>query len=246
MLKSLWVFIFLTIGLSANSQVLISILLGDKLNSDGLEFGLEGGYTLSNLSGVDPSRANSNFNLGFYFEIRMKNPSWYLSTGVRAKSTMGAKGLSVYPLNENDLNDSFTGGSVKRILGYFQVPVSLKYKFKNNLFAQAGIQLGVRNKSKDVFVNTIQKKDDLQYTLDVKDAYHPLDAGLLAGVGYRLTKGNGMNISAQYYYGLVDVRVADSTPNQKNRALYINVGIPIGKGKAAKAQAEKAANESVD
>jgi hypothetical protein len=60
-----------------------------------------------------------------------------------------------------------------------------------------------------------------------------------------VTKGNGLNISAQYYYGLVDVRVSDTTPDQKNRVLYLNVGIPIGKGKAAKAQAEKAANESV-
>lgn len=233
--------IFCATGL--NSQVLISLLLGDKLNSGGIEFGLEGGYSLSGLTGVDPSEGHSDFNLGFYFDIRMKNPSWFLSTGVRVKSTMGANGLSTYDLGDEDLNNAFEGGSVNRVLGYFQVPVSLRYRFNNNLFAQAGVQLGLRNGAKDVFVNTINKKDDLEYSLNVKSKYHPLDAGLLGGIGYRFIKGNGMNLSVQYYLGLVDVRISDATPDQKNNALYVNLGIPIGKGKAAKAQAEKNSNE---
>jgi hypothetical protein len=38
----------------------------------------------------------------------------------------------------------------------------------------------------------------------------------------------------QYYLGLVDVVIDDASPKQYNRSLYLNVGIPIGKGKAAK------------
>ena len=222
---------------------MISILLGDKLNSGGIEFGLEGGYSRSTLTGVDPSNGHSDFNLGFYFDFRMKNPSWFLSTGVRVKSTMGANELALYALENGDLNNAFEGGSINRTLGYFQVPVSMRYKFKNNFFVQAGVQLGIRNGAKDVFVNTINKKDDLTYSLNVKSQYHPLDAGLLGGIGYRFIKGNGMNLSLQYYLGLVDVRISDATPDQKNNALYVNLGIPIGKGKAAKAQAEKDTNE---
>ncbi len=243
LLKPLWLFAFLLIGYTANSQVLISLLFGDKLNSGHIEFGLEGGYSLSFLSGVDPSKPHSDFNLGFYFDIRTKNPSWFVSTGVRVKSTMGANGLATYDLNDPGLNTAFEGGSVNRVLGYFQVPLTMKYMFKNNFFAQAGIQLGARNSSKDIFVNTIEKKDDLEYTRNVKDAYHLLDGGLLAGLGYRITHGNGMNLSVQYYLGLIDVRVSDATPDQKNSALYVNVGIPIGKGKAAKARAENNNNE---
>lgn len=242
--KSLCLVALMLAGNFANSQVLISILLGDKLNSGGIEFGLEGGYSLSSLSGVDPAESHNDFSLGFYFDFKMKDPSWILTTGVRVKSTMGADGLATYDLGQEDLNESFEGGSVNRVLGYFQVPVSMRYTFKNNFFAQAGIQLGARNTSKDVFVNTVNKTDDLEYTLNVKNAYHPLDGGLLAGIGYRINKGNGMNLSAQYYYGLMDVRVSDSSPDQSNRALYINVGIPIGKGKAAKKAAEEAAQEA--
>ena len=44
-----------------NSQVLISILLGDKLNSGKIEFGLDGGWSLSNLEGIKPSKGHSNY-----------------------------------------------------------------------------------------------------------------------------------------------------------------------------------------
>jgi hypothetical protein len=42
-------------------------------------------------------------------------------------------------------------------------------------------------------------------------------------------KGKGMNIGIRYYYGLVDIMIDDTKPNQFNRSLYFTVGIPIGK-----------------
>lgn len=221
------------------SQVLISILLGDKLNSGKIEFGLEGGWSLSNLDGIDPSKGHSNYNLGFYFDFAMKDPSWFVSTGVRVKSTMGAEGIDVYSLNDPNLDNVFSTGSVTRKLNYFNVPVMMKYMFKNHLYAQAGIQLGLKYKATDEFLNSVNEDDDLSYKVDIKNQYHPLDGGLCAGLGYRLVKGNGMNLGIQYYYGLVDVRVSDASPNQFNRVLYINAGIPIGKGKAAAKAADK-------
>ena len=221
------------------SQVLISILLGDKLNSGKIEFGLEGGWSLASLQGIDPSKGHSNYNLGFYFDFAMKDPSWFVSTGVRVKSTMGAEGIAVYPLNDPDLDNVFANGSVTRKLNYFNVPVMMKYMFKNHLYAQAGIQLGLRYKGTDEFLNTVNDKEDLSYKVNVKNDYHPLDGGLCGGLGYRLVGGNGMNLGIQYYYGLVDVRISDASPDEFNRVLYVNVGIPIGKGAAAKKAAEK-------
>ncbi|MBP6680380.1 MAG: PorT family protein [Saprospiraceae bacterium] len=239
MLKPLCIAVCMFFTYTAQSQVLISILLGDKLNSGKIEFGLEGGWSLSNLDGIDPSNGHSNYNLGFYFDFAMKDPSWFVSTGVRVKSTMGAEGLSVYPLNNPGLDNVFATGSVTRRLNYFNVPVMMKYMFKNHLYAQAGIQLGLKYKATDEFLNSVNEDDDLSYKVDIKKQYHPLDGGLCAGLGYRLVKGNGMNLGIQYYYGLVDVRVSDASPNQFNRVLYINAGIPIGKGKAAAKAADK-------
>jgi hypothetical protein len=54
------------------SQVLISMVFGDKLNSPFLEFGLEGGANLSTISNLKTTGSNIGFNLGFYFDIRIK------------------------------------------------------------------------------------------------------------------------------------------------------------------------------
>lgn len=216
---------------TCTAQVIMSLLLGDKINSDKLEFGLDGGLTLSNVDGLNPSSLRTSWNLGFYFDLKMKNPSWMFHTGVLVKSTLGAKDLALYSLNNPDLDNAFAGGSVIRKLGYFQVPFMMKYKWKNNLFAEAGPMFSLMNKATDEFVASIEKKDDLTYKVNIKDQYHPLDAGVLVGIGYRMMRGHGMNLSILYYYGMVDIVVDDASPNQHNRALYVNLGIPIGAGK---------------
>ena len=129
--------LFLASG-SVQSQVLISLVFGDKLNTGKIEFGLDGGLNMANLSGIDPASSANNFNLGFYFDLKLKNPSWMLHTGVIVKFTMGAKDLAVYSLDNPDLDKSFAGGSVERRLGYFNVPILMKYKLGNKFFAEAG------------------------------------------------------------------------------------------------------------
>jgi hypothetical protein len=190
------------------------------------------------LKGLEGANNRTGFNLGFYLDIKTKNPSWMISTGVMVKGPMGAQGLPVYGLGNNYLDSAFKGGSVTTNLGYFYVPVTMKYSFKNHLFVRGGIQLGLINAASDEFVNSITDDDDLKHTINRKKDFAALDAGLTAGIGYRLLKGNGMNITLNYYYGLVDVESDDNGPDVFNRALYFNVGIPIGKGKAAE-KAEK-------
>ena len=87
-----------------HSQVLISLLFGEKLNSDKMKFGLDGGLNLSNLTGTEGTRFLENFNLGLYFDIRLKeNSNWYIHTGALLKSEMGARGIDVYSLDEPGL-----------------------------------------------------------------------------------------------------------------------------------------------
>src|SRR5215203_411579 len=220
---------FVFFGFASNSQVLISILLGDKLNSGKIEFGLDGGFSWSTISNLEGAKSLRTFNLGFYFDFKLKNPSWMLNTGVMVKSSMGADELPVYSLGNPDLDNAFAGGKIARKINYFNVPIMMKYSFKNHIYLKAGTQLGLRYKAVDEFKNSINDEDDLKYKLDIKDQFHPLDAGLAFGAGYRFMKGNGMNIGLQYYLGLIDIKIDDSTPNQFNRALYLTVGIPIGK-----------------
>lgn len=226
---------------TAHSQVLISLLLGDKLNSDKLEFGLDGGLNILNMTNTPGSKALVNWNLGFYFDFKM-NTHLFIHTGVIVKSKMGTASLEPYSLNNADLDTLFTGGTVDRKINYFNVPVLLRYRFVDYVHVEGGIQLGLRYTGFDNFSQSINDSD-LEYKYDVKDNFQRLDAGGVFGVGYKLKKGTGMTLSARFYYGFVDAnKLTDG--GQHNTAYYFNVSIPIGKGKAAKKAAEKEEKEA--
>src|SRR6187397_2495915 len=109
MRKNFLIIVLLLFANAARSQVLISILLGDKLNSGKIEFGLEGGANWSTIKNLDGAKNLTSFNLGFYFDFKLKDTSWMLNTGVIVKSTMGADKLPVYSLGDPSLDNSFTG-----------------------------------------------------------------------------------------------------------------------------------------
>jgi len=220
--------LFVLISSNASSQVLLSLIFGDELNSDKIEFGLDGGINWSGLSGADNAKYMRNFNLGFYFDIRMDN-SWMINTGVIVKSNMGAENLNIYSLNNQDLDTLFAEGSVTREFQYFNVPILAKYRFDNGIYLKGGIQLGLMYRAFDNFVSSINDDKDLSYRLDVRDRFHPLDGGFVAGIGYHIMGSWGMHIGFQYYYGIIDVEVDDSGPGKFNRAFYLNLGLPIGR-----------------
>lgn len=242
MKKNLLVATLLLCIQSVNSQVLISLVFGDMLNSPKVEFGLEGGANFSNISNLEGAQNRTDFNLGFYFDFKLKNPSWMINTGVIVKSTMGAEGLAVYSLDDENLDNAFAGGQVDRKINYFNVPIMIKYKFDNNIYVKAGTQLGLLGKAYDEF-KTNYEGENLEYKNNIRDQIHVIDAGLAVGLGYRLMGGNGMNIGVQYYHGLVTVMKGEASPNQYNRSFYVTAGIPIGKGKAAKKAEEKKTSE---
>ena len=136
-----------------------------------------------------------------------------------------------------------SGGTVERKINYFNVPAMLRYRFNNFIHVEGGVQLGLRYTGNDIFLQEINKEDDLTFTNDVKDNYTKIDAGALAGIGYRFKKGEGMILAVRYYYGFVDAdRVMEG--NQYYSAIYLTAAIPIGKGKAEKKRAEKEAEKA--
>jgi hypothetical protein len=228
--KMLFTLSLLLASCKADGQVLIALLFGDALNTGKIEFGLDGGVNLVTMSGIDQAKNRTTWNLGFYFDIKLPDSSWMIHTGVIVKSELGTKNVPLYPTGDGNLDAALSGGSVATSLQYFNVPIMVKHKFPNNLFVEGGAMLGLLYGATDEFINTVEKEDDLIYERNVRFAYHPLDAGAMVGVGYRLLSGNGINLGVRYYYGLVDVYIDDSTPGQYNRSVYFTVGIPIGAG----------------
>ena len=227
MRKILGLFFLLALAGSAHSQVLISLLLGDKLNSEGLEFGLTGGFNWSTISNMEADKSLSTLNLGFYFDIRMKQQFW-LHTGVLVKSRLGVAELSTNDLNYLEVSQYESGGDYNQSINYFLVPVLAKYKFKNNFYIELGLQFGLAYKS---WVEYIEKNDDVDARIREynKDQINRIDAGIRGGVGYKLLKGTGMNIGLAYYYGFVDVYKTRSGTN--NQSFFLVLDIPIGKSK---------------
>ena len=217
---------FLFFGFTSQSQVLISLLLGDKLNSDKLEFGLEGGLNWASISGMETKNLARFFNLGFYFDMKVKN-QWAFYTGVLVKSNMGVEKLS-----ENDLEFLMVRtypekGEYKQVVNEFLVPALAKYNFKNHIYVEAGPQFGLRFKGFVEFNSDIEGIE-ARTREDNKDMLQKLDAGIVGGLGYKLLKGKGWTIGAKYFYGFVDVYKDRS--GTKNSSINIKVNIPIGAG----------------
>lgn len=223
------------------SQVLISLLFGNALNTPNIEFGLVGGDNISYFTDVPDSKAMGNFNIGFYFHFLLKKSS-YLSTGVLVKSHVGATGMPTYPIGDAAFDSIYASGTLTTKINYFYVPILFQQRFNNNRwYLEGGFQVGLRTKAKDIFDQNAFD-GDLTYTTNVQDDYRRLDAGLMGGAGYKFKKEiKSIAVGVNYYYGLVNVsKVSDRSV--KNAATYIYVKIPIGANAekaAAKAEAKK-------
>ncbi len=227
--KSLLVLLFMLSFHQANSQVLISLLFGDKLNSEKIEFGLEGGFNFSNMSDFQSNTLLPTFNLGFYFDILLQD-QWYLNTGVLVKSSVGMDKLTESDVSILDPQTIFLqSGDYSQRINYFHIPVTIKYRFKNHFFANFGPQVALRTKAQLIFDGE-QDNKTVEIKTENSDLFTRLEMGLVAGVGYKLRKGKGMNIGFRYFQGLTDI-IKDERISSRNKSYYLTVGIPIGREK---------------
>lgn len=226
-IKYILVFAVMLIGNSSQSQVLLSVLFGDKLNSDGLEFGLEGGFNWSDISELEADKRLSAFNLGFYFDIRLKN-QWNLYTGVLVKAKMGDDKLTSNDLAFLEITPNSEQGTYSQKINYFVVPALIKYNFKNRMYLEAGPQFSLMHKAWVEF-NSDNDSRSIRIKDFNKDKINKLDAGLAIGTGYKLIADTGMSLGVRYYYGFTNVYKDVSGTN--NSSLFLKLNIPIGAAK---------------
>ena len=241
MKKQTIIILFLLIGYSLQSQVLIALLLGDKLNTGKIEFGLDVGVNWSNISNMDSNDRIRDYNLGFYFDFKMKKEPWYIHTGVLVKSTLGLKDLTNEDLEFLNATIYDTEGDYKQMISYFIVPAFARYKFKSNIYAEIGPQFGLMHKAwiefnSDIDGNTARIKEDN------KDMINRIDMGIAAGLGYRLLKGLGWTVGVQYYYGFINVY--KDKPGTKNSSVFLKVNFPIGASAEKKEEIKKLKTEN--
>jgi hypothetical protein len=119
-----------------------------------------------------------------------------------------------------------SGGDVTRKIRNIAVPILMRYRLKGELFAEAGPQIGLRTKAKDVF-----ESGDLTYENNIEDHITRFDFGFAFGLAQRLRKEPGsMALGIRYYFGLTDIDKF-TEGSQKNGVWQINASIPVGAGK---------------
>lgn len=231
-LKYILLLLFIGCTFQSQSQILLSILFGDKLNSDGLEFGLEGSFNFSEINSLEANKRLSNFNLGFYFDFRIKN-QWNIYTGVLVKARLGTSNLSANDLDFLGIESKDEEGDYEQKISYIIVPVLLKYNLKNRIYFEAGPQFGLMYNAYVEF-NAETDNRDTRIRDNNEDSINRIDAGFTLGAGYKLRADNGITIGIKYYHGLTNVYKGVSGSN--NNSVFLKVNVPIGANKAKKSK----------
>jgi hypothetical protein len=209
----------------ADSQVIIALLFGDKLNSDKLEFGLAGGLNQSDITNFEDVKTKSGFNIGLYFNIKL-NDKWFIRAEAVPKFPTGVSKIEPYSLHDANLDSLLQNGDVTRKIKNIALPILMRYKIKNLLFAEAGPQLDLRTKAKDVF-----ESGNLTYKNEIEDNITRFDFGFAFGITQKLNKNIGsMAFGIRYYMGINDIDKL-TQGSQKNRVIQILANIPVGAGK---------------
>ena len=230
MKKYLLILGLIFVGFTSNSQILISLLLGDKLNQEGLEFGLEGGINFTNVAGFEDTKMLGSFNLGFYLDKRIKN-QWHVYTGVQVKSNFGMRDLSDSDLEYLEAEIEDEEGKYSQKMSAFMVPILANYKFKNHIYLEAGPQVGLVYKGWVEFTSTEDNRD-----IKIQDYNDNLlnwfNTGFAVGGGYKLMKGSGWTFGLRYYQGFTNVFKGRS--GSIHNSLHLKANVPIGAGKKDK------------
>ena len=222
------------------SQVVIAILFGDKLNSGKLEFGLTVNPALTDITNSG-GEYKGGLNLGIYFNI-WADKKFFLHAEAIAKGAFGSKDISPYPTGNDTLDHLYIGGSIKRKIRSFSLPLLARYSITKKFFADAGIQTNLMLKAEDIFHTRIND-NSLDYKTKVTDDYTRLDFGLAAGLFYKFRNDKkSMGMGVRYVQGLTDIS-KNANGTQANSAWLITITIPIGA--AAKAETDKGTNSTV-
>lgn len=217
---------------TSNGQILISLIFGDKLNSENIEFGLDGGYSINSLTGFSEGSPAYTVNLGMYFDFKVSE-HWFIHTGVIIRSKNGIRNLPAYSVGVPEFDAFLEDATLARELKYFYVPGLLRYKFTNHMFLEAGPQFGLLAKAEDhLELDLNNGSDKLQYERNLTSDYNRIDAGITVGTGIKLRHGTGITTGIRYYFGLTNT-LKDASIYQANRIGYVYVSIPIGRHKSS-------------
>ncbi len=214
------------------SQVLISMLLGDKVSSEKFHLELNVGANISNLSELGSTEWTPGFMMGIGGEWRFAG-NFFLQPELVPFYTTGANNLSGSLVDlPPEVDELITEKQIGRTLKYFSIPILIKYGAMNRqLHIGAGPQFGFLTSANERYDAVIN--NSITINENIKDAINSTDIGIVFNLSYKFKPTYGTGINLRYYLGLTDTIKDNSGDAVLNQVFSIFVSVAIGNDPSA-------------
>ena len=211
----------------ARAQVLIGYLFGEKLSTPNFNMGFEVGANFSNLEGLAHADRSNAAVFGLFADWRFSEHV-HLAGAVLPIAGRGADGLAPVPTGDPGFDGQTAGGSMKRSLGYVEIPVLLKWAphRQQGFRVGAGPSFGLVTSGTDRY--SVSSPAGTRYVLerDIGGQLPGLDMGLSLDAEWRFEL---LSIAVRYTHGLTDMRLDGSADAVHSRVLTGTGRIYLGK-----------------
>ena len=219
---------------TAHSQILISLIFGDKLNSENVQFGLITGVSANTFSNMGMDVQRGSVPLGMFFDINIKQSDRFIFNPyllLNSKSGIQGKRLTFRP-DSPIVRPSYDEQLEAEIrVDYFTLAPLLKTKMFNYAYFDIGPQASLMYNSVYILQGELDDTKKAYFEENVKEFTRRIDAGITGGFSYKFMKGEGASLALRAYQGFTNVYKNESVPqelyNSKNRSVYLYVYIPI-------------------
>ncbi len=223
MRKVTLIILFLGLSKLALSQVLIGLIFGDKLNQGPIEFGLNATLNYSQISNIEDPKRNNRFSFGLYLDYKFSD-RFKLGTGLYFKSSKGSAGLTPDELFW-EIPSSIRQGNISRELNYFEIPAEVYFILNNRLSFGAGFYGAYLHGSQDIITEEINQGTNT-FSRSLTNELTRWDGGVSAHIRWHFSGAPGVQISAGYQRGLVDIYRSESVTGY-NDVVQLSFLFPI-------------------
>lgn len=215
---------------TGHSQIIISILFGEQLNSGKMEFGLITGANVSTITGMEDAKPLPTFKLGLFLDYNL-GERWIGSFEANVKSTLGYTNFTsaeaLFPVQDSVIQAS---NYTARTINVLQCPVFVSYKLTNQWAIGAGGYLSYQHGTRD-FIDYTYKSADLTIQQSFTGFINRIDAGVVGALSYHFKKREsgypGIGLRFKTNYGFTDVYNDKSSLSGNNLWFSFDVTIPI-------------------
>jgi hypothetical protein len=217
----------------ASGQVLIGMLLGDKVTSPTFHLGANVGANYTTLTGIDGAGGKWGFQLALFGEWKFAE-RWYLQPELVPFFYTGAHDVPTGTIGRVP-PDEFAVETCTTSMNYFAVPIILKFAVAPQFHIGAGPQVGWVLKADNTYEAVPAGDIEVTTVQDIKDAVTSPDYGVAFHLEYKFKDHYlSPSVTGRYYYGLADV-IKDNTGDEvRNSVFELLLSFPIGGDKDVK------------